>query len=194
MGSKPKSPLEDWLPHHPLRWAGGFAVLYVGLFLVQQLLTASLVVVSGRIDLVFLPAFARIASVLVAGLAGVAGIAVGSFFMNLFFNEQPVGFAIWLSIASAAGILLSYGVVRIALNTKAPEFTLPMLVVLTVLYGAFNAMIHGLTWELLGVDQPITTNDLALMMIGDLAGVMLMFAAIRVLSRVLPLIKKPLND
>ncbi len=68
-----------------------------------------------------------------------------------------------------------------------------MLMVLAVLYSAFNAIIHGLAWELLGFDQQATMADLALMMVGDLAGVVLAFALLSLFLRRLPLFAKPVN-
>ena len=80
------------------------------------------------------------------------------------------------------------------MGTKPLPFTLPMLMVLSVLYCAFNAVIHGLTWELLDVTDYVSTTDLALMMVGDLLGVLLMFGVVRLLLRRSTLIAKPLNQ
>ncbi|MFZ9345574.1 MAG: hypothetical protein ACO26Y_04020 [Burkholderiaceae bacterium] len=194
MDSKPKSLLEDWFPTRPIPWAIGFAALYLVLFLVQHLIGPTFSVIPDRIDIVFLPAFARVAAVLIAGLAGLAGIAVGSFVVSLMLFQEPIGTAFWFSCASATGIWLSYWIVRQAMGTKPLPFTLPMLMVLSVLYCAFNAVIHGLTWELLDVTDYVSTTDLALMMVGDLLGVLLMFGVVRLLLRRSTLIAKPLNQ
>ena len=193
MDSRPKSPLEDWIPTRPVPWAVGFAALYIALYLVQHLIGAALSVIPGRIDIVFLPAFARVAAVLIAGLAGLAGIVVGSFVVSLMLFQESASTAFWFSCASATGVFLSYWIVRAAVGTKTLAFTLPMLMVLSVLYCAFHAVIHGLTWDLLDIREYVSTTDLALMMIGDLLGVLVMFGAVRWISRGSALIPNPLN-
>ncbi len=194
MDSKPKAPLEDWWPTRPVPWAIGFAALYVALFLLQHLIGSAISVIPGRIDIVFLPAFARVAAVLVAGIAGLVGIAVGSFVVSLVLFQESISTAFWFSCASVSGIWLSYWIVRQAMGTKTLTFTLPMLMVLSVLYCAFNAVIHGLTWDLLDITEYVSTTDLALMMAGDLLGVVLMFGVVRLFLRRSALIAKPLNQ
>ncbi len=192
MASKPKSILEDWLPDRPLPWLAGFALLYVVVFLVQDRISGLVDVLPGRIAVVFLPAFVRVVAVVVAGLAGAAGISLGSVVINAVLYQQPWEIAGAVAIASGLGVFLSYWTLRMAFGEKLP-LTLPMLMVLAVLYSAFNAMIHGLAWELLGFDQQATMADLALMMVGDLAGVVLAFALLSLFLRRLPLFAKPVN-
>jgi len=192
MGSKHKPFLEDWLPDRPLPWAAGFALLYVGTFIVQDRLSSLVDVLPGRIAIVFLPAFVRVVAVVVAGVAGAVGIAAGSLLINLFLYQQPWEVSMAVALASALGVFFSYWILRMAFGQKLP-LTLPMLMVLTVLYGAFNAMIHGLTWELLGFHRHATMLDLALMMVGDLAGVVLVFGLLSLFLRRLPMFAKPLN-
>ena len=193
MDSRPKSPLEDWIPTRPVPGAVGFAARYIAPWLVRRLIGAALSVIPGRIDIVFLPAFARVAAVLIAGLAGLAGIVVGSFVVSLMLFQESASTAFWFSCASATGVFLSYWIVRAAVGTKTLAFTLPMLMVLSVLYCAFNAVIHGLTWDLLDIREHVSTTDLALMMMGDLLGVLVMFGAVRWISRGSALIPNPLN-
>lgn len=183
MGNK----IDDWLPTHPLRWGLFFATLYVVFYLLNLLIAPIFDVIPDRVSLLFLPAFIRVASILVAGLAGLAGVAVGTFFVSVVLNHEPVITALWVAAASSVGIALSYWVLRYATNGRPLSFSLPVLVVLATMYCAFNALLHGLAWELVGISVTITIRDLALMMLGDFMGVIVMFYALRLSLR---LIKK----
>ncbi|WVN41421.1 hypothetical protein AOB54_08035 [beta proteobacterium MWH-UniP1] len=175
--------LDDWLPTQPLRWTAAFAALYVGLYHLNLLIAPFFDVVPGRVSLLFLPAFIRVAAILIAGLAGLAGVVIGSLWISLVVYQEPLVTAVWVSIASSIGIALSYLVLRYAYNGKALAFSLPVLMVLATLYCAFNALLHGLAWELLGLASTITMRDLALMMIGDFMGVIVMFSVLRLVLR-----------
>ncbi len=175
--------IDDWLPTRPLRWMIIFATLYVGFYVINLWIAPIFDVIPGRVSLLFLPAFIRVASILIAGLAGLAGVALGSVLISVLVFQEPVITAIWISIASSIGIGLSYVVLRYATNSKKLPFTLPVLMVLTTLYCAFNALLHGLAWELVDIASTITMKDLALMMLGDFMGVIVMFYGLRLALR-----------
>lgn len=175
--------IDDWLPTRPLRWMIIFATLYVGFYVINLWIAPIFDVIPGRVSLLFLPAFIRVASILIAGLAGLAGVALGSVLISVLVFQEPVITAIWISIASSIGIGLSYVVLRYATNSKKLPFTLPVLMVLTTLYCAFNALLHGLAWELVDIASTITMKDLALMMLGDFMGVIVMFYGLRLAFR-----------
>jgi hypothetical protein len=177
--------VDDLMPPHPLRWVAAFALLYVVFHLLNVLFDHLLDVVPGRISIVFFPAFIKLASVLVAGLAGVLGIAIGSFLIGFFVADETLFSAVWLGFASALGVALSYLVLRYANGNRQLVFSLPVLLVLAAVYCTFNALLHGLTWEFVGVDSTITIHDLAMMIIGDFAGVILMFYALRLAIKTL---------
>jgi len=161
-----------------------FAVLYVAFYFLNLLIAPIFDVIPGRVSLLFLPAFIRVASILVAGIAGLAGVAIGSLFVSVVVYQEPLFTSLWIAIASSIGIVLSYLVMRYASNGKELSFSLPVLMVLATLYCAFNALLHGLAWELVGIASAITIKDLALMMLGDFMGVIVMFYALRLLLRI----------
>lgn len=177
--------IDDWLPKRPLLWAIAFAVLYVSFYLVNLLIAPFFDVIPGRVSLLFLPAFIRVAAILIAGLAGLVGVGIGTIFISLVVYQEPLLTAIWVSIASSIGIALSYLVLRYASNGKELAFTLPVLLVLATLYSAFNALLHGLAWELVGLASVVTIKDLALMMLGDFMGVIVMFYLLRYTLRLM---------
>lgn len=172
------------MPPHPWRWVVVFALLYVVFHLINRLVEPIVDVVPGRISIVFLPAFIKLASVLVAGLAGLLGIAIGSFLIGFFVAHETWVSAAWLAFASSLGVALSYLALRYANGNRQPAFSLPVLLVLAAVYCTFNALLHGLTWEFVGLASGITIHDLAMMIIGDFAGVILMFYALRLALKI----------
>ena len=60
-------------------WALAFAVLYVLVFQLNRLFDPIFSVIEERISMVFLPAFVRIAAILVAGAAGALGLFLGGY-------------------------------------------------------------------------------------------------------------------
>lgn len=174
---------ENLLPDRPLRWALAFAALYALLHGLTLLLGPLVDVVSGQISLIYLPAFARVVSVVVAGAAGVAGIVAGSLFINLVVYGMGLAQAISVSAASAFGIFAAYWVLQHALMVPTLPIRLSSLIALTGLYCTFNAITHGFIWALFDISPNLTVAELTLMMLGDLVGVVVMFAACRAAIR-----------
>jgi hypothetical protein len=129
--------------------------------------------------LIFLPALVRVASVVVAGLAGIIGIFLGSIFVSLVVVGDPPVFSLISALASALGIFLAYLVVLWAARSSRLSFSLPVLLMLTVVYAVFNAVAHGLTWLMPEVPEAFTFYELFLMSMGDLFGVLIGFFILR---------------
>ena len=170
---------EDWWPEKPMAWIVGFALLYFAAYWLSDFITDITKIIPDRVSLIYLPAFVRVVSVLVAGLAGLLGIFVGTLAVSLVYLGDPAHLALANASASAAGIGLSYWLLIKAMGRRSLPLNLPVLVLLTVLYSTFNAVIHGLVWDLIGMSDGLSTTDLTLMMIGDLAGVVLMYFVFR---------------
>jgi hypothetical protein len=183
--------LDHWLPAHPLRWAAGFAALYAAFFMINVLLSPLLDILSDRIALIFFPAFIRVMALVVAGLAGALGIVLGSLIIQLFYVGADLWASLPVSLASGIGAWAAYAVMRFAFDTKQLPITLPVLLALSGLYSAFNAMIHGLVWHVGGVGAEITAEQLSLMMLGDFLGVVVMFGLTRWLLRSWLVLKSP---
>lgn len=175
--------LDDWVPDHPVRWAAAFALLYAAFFMLNVLLSNPLDILSDRISLVFFPAFIRVVAVVVAGLAGAAGIVIGSAVIQIFYENTAFWPASLLSLSSGIGVFAAYAAMRMALGGKRLPITLPVLLALTCAYSVFNAVIHGFIWPLIELGDSINIRKISLMMLGDLLGVIAMFAACRVLLR-----------
>lgn len=183
-GAHSKAPwFDDWLPDHPVRWCAAFAGLYAAFFMLNVLLSSLLDILPDRISLIFFPAFIRVVALVVAGVAGAAGIVIGSMAIQVAYLQAALGPALLLSLASGMGALAAYGVMRLALGTRKLPITLPVLLALSGLYSALNAMLHGLIWQLAGIGEGIAIRELSLMMLGDFLGVIVMSAATRSLLR-----------
>ncbi len=170
---------EDWWPEKPMAWAVGFAVFYFLAYWLTDFITELSEVIPDRVSLIYIPAFVRVVSVLVAGLAGLLGIFIGTLGVSILYVGDPAHLALANATASTAGIGLSYWLMLKAMGRSSLPLNLPVLVLLTVLYSTFNAMTHGLVWDLIGMGDGLSTTELALMMIGDLTGVVLMYFILR---------------
>jgi hypothetical protein len=174
---------EQWWPAHGLWWGLGFAALYVLLFFVNDLISPWVGVVDDRIALLFFPAFARVAAVVVAKLAGLLGLFGGAFVIGLLYGDSLVT-ALGVSFASAAGIFLAYWILLQAMRVTALPLSLPVLLVLTVLYAPLNAIVHAFVWQQFSMSDGITALEIAFMMCGDVLGVIAMFFALRLVMRI----------
>ncbi len=179
--------LKHLWPQQPLLWLFVFGLLFVLVFLANDgllaMLSSSFQSIPDRIALIFLPAFIRVAAVLVAGLAGLIGISLGSFVISYFYVGDDLGYSFLISVTSASGIFMAYWLMLKVLSSEKIPFTLVNLVVLTVLYSALNAIIHGMIWGLIDFEEVIRLQDIAYMMLGDLVGVVLGFYITRLLIR-----------
>jgi hypothetical protein len=182
--------LEHWWPTHGFAWVFVFAALYVILFFLNDLISPWVGVVDDRVALVFLPAFVRVAAVVVAKLAGLLGLFIGGVVVGLLYGDPP-GVALGVSLASIGGILIAYLVLMQAMNVKTLTMSLPVLVVLTVLYAPLNAIVHALAWHGLGLTAGITVLEIGTMMLGDVMGVVVSFFVLRLVTRIAKNFKAP---
>jgi hypothetical protein len=181
---------EHWWPTQGIAWVFVFAALYVVLFFVNDLISPWVGVVDDRIALIFLPAFVRVAAIVVAKLAGLLGLFIGSFVVGLFYGE-PLAVALSISFASICGILIAYLVLMQAMGLKTLPMSLPVLMVLTVLYAPLNAVVHVFAWDGLDMTADIEVLEIAYMMLGDVMGVLVMFLGLRVVTRIVTKFKDP---
>lgn len=172
---------DRWPSSHGGWWVAAFAALYAILYTANAFLVDWLQasVVAGRLDIIFLPAFVRIAAVLIAGTAGLLGLFIGAFMVAVVHLQDPPLQAFFVATASALGAWASYAVtvwaVKPGVRNAQLTLALPILVVMAVFYCIFNAMIHALVWSLFGAVERLSIVQLAQMMFGDLLGVIAMF-------------------
>ena len=177
--------LETWWPETPILWIGVFAALYLLTYLVSILPTQVWEVVPDRISLLYLPSFIRVVAVLVAGFAGLIGVFIGSMLVAIFFVGDSVFHAAWIALASSAGAFAACWLMRQALATDSLPFTLPVLLVMSVMFSAFNALFHAFSWSFIGGYEDVTIHHVALMIVGDFFGVIAGFLLTRIGLRLL---------
>lgn len=181
---------EWWWPEHGTRWALVFAALYVLFFFINDLISTWVSVVDDRIALVFLPAFVRVAAIVVAKLAGLVGVFMGSMVITLVHGDS-FAVSLGVSLASAGGILIAYLILLQAMAMKTIAVSLPVLLLLTVLYAPLNAILHALAWDGFGMTADITAIEIAYMMLGDILGVLSLFFLLRLSTRWIKAFKGP---
>lgn len=162
-----------------LGFAGAFALLH---WLTMQ---ASPVfdVVPGKISLIYLPAFVRMISIMVAGIPAVIGIGAGSVLMSVAYHGLPIALAAADAAAACLAIVFAHAVLRQAMGVARVPITFWTLLALTGIYCACNAVTHGIFWGLLEMDFSLAPWQLSLMMVGDLLGVVAMFLMSRIVIR-----------
>ena len=183
-------------PERPLGWALGFAVLFVLLWQINTLVSPFFDVVPDRVSLVFLPAFARVVAVVVAGGAGVFGIFLGSLFIGLAVVGDTMTMALTNALSSALAPVLAYWLLRRLVTSdfiRCDGLTWSSFMVLSVLCSLLNALIHGAVWsgqEAMGQ----SLLNLVSMTIGDLAGVVLGLSLVKLLMVICPACMQRLLD
>ena len=171
-----------------MRWALGFAALFVFLWQISTLVAPVFEVVHDRVSLVFLPAFARVVAVVVAGGAGVFGILLGSLFVGLVVVGDPMTLALSNALSSALAPVLAYWLLRrlgASPFIRGDGLTWSSFLVLSVFCSLFNALIHGAVWS---GQQAMSQSliNLVSMTIGDLVGVVLGLSIVKLLIVMCP--------
>lgn len=171
-------------PERPGLWALGFAALYWSIWQIMLVMPESLTPWQDRIHLVYLPAFVRALAVVIAGLAGVLGIFLGTLLVALFTIGDPLEMAVSQGMASALAPLLGYAIVWLMLSRR-PGPSVHDLILVGLLAALFNAMTHALSWQGFAEFDEIPFSTLSLMMLGDVMGVIVGFAVFRLFVGVL---------
>ncbi|MFZ9104859.1 MAG: hypothetical protein ACO3UK_01930 [Burkholderiaceae bacterium] len=163
-------------------------MLFVLLWQINTLVSPFFDVVPDRVSLVFLPAFARVVAVVVAGGAGVFGIFLGSLFIGLAVVGDTMTVALTNALSSALAPVLAYWLLR-RLGTsdfvRGDGLTWSSFMLLTVLCGLMNALVHGAVWS---GQQAMSQSllNLVSMTIGDLVGVVLCLSLVKCLVVICP--------
>jgi hypothetical protein len=128
---------------------------------------------SHHISLVYLPAFLRLANVLVLGQAwGTLTTALGGVLLAAWNNNMT-----WVEgmnvLASSTSGLLSVWLFQIIKERPVRLLDLKDLLQLVLLYALMNALLNHVAWSLVEQDALITVHQLPMMVIGDFLGAML---------------------
>ncbi len=128
---------------------------------------------SHHISLIYLPAFLRLANVLVLGQAwGTLTTALGGILLALWNNNVT-----WVEgmnvLASSTSGLLSVWLFQIIKERPVRLLEMKDLLQLVLLYALMNALLNHVAWSLVEQDALIIVHQLPMMVIGDFLGAML---------------------
>jgi hypothetical protein len=171
-------------PSQGLLWALAFAGLYVFVFQVNRFFDPIFSVIEAKVSLVFLPAFIRVAAVLVAGAAGALGLFLGAFVLGSI-QELPLGSSLGQAFFTALAPCLALLLIRYALAGRPLEIRLSLFLMLALFASLFNSLLHHLFWDFYSFASPVTLMTFWQMLIGDLLGVLMGFGAFAFVVRLL---------
>jgi len=153
--------------------------------------------VSNHINWIYLPAFLRVAYVLILGpVWGFTAIFVGSSLLGASFNENLLQSSLNAG-ASAIGPVLALVLFRL-LKERSLRIAQPSdLMQMCLLYALINAVVHHFCWAYQQPEQLLSVSQLPIMVIGDLAGALLgafLFTFLMRRSGLYPLIERLSKD
>jgi len=153
--------------------------------------------VSNHINWIYLPAFLRVAYVLILGpVWGFTAIFVGSGLLGASFNEKQLQASLNAG-ASPIGPVLALVLFRL-LKERSLRIAQPSdLMQMCLLYALINAVVHHFCWAYQQPEQLLSVSQLPIMVIGDLAGALLgafLFTFLMRRSGLYPLIERLSKD
>jgi len=147
--------------------------LYCGAHLLNEWLFKG-IEVSDHINLIYLPAFIRLASVLVLGLVwGTLGTAIGGLLLLHWSQDANVWIALANLVASASVAAVSVLALQMLLKRRLSITRLLDLLQLSVLYALLNALIHHMVWSAVDPAQLLYPMQVVQMVLGDIHGVVI---------------------
>jgi len=125
---------------------------------------------SEHISFLYLPSFLRLFNVLVLGLVwGTLGTAIGGCLL-FFWLHDSLFLSIFNTTISASSAALAVWVLSILQRRKLSITRLSDLLQLALFCALLNALLHHLMWSFLDPSQLVSSDQLALMAIGDING------------------------
>jgi hypothetical protein len=129
--------------------------------------------VSTHVSLIYLPAFVRLANVLVLGpLNGTLATFLGGLLLAQTFDE-PFVISLINIFCSASGPLVSLYLFRTFIHRNVDLTSIKDLSVLTLIYALSSAVLHHLVWSFLDVSKLNTPIHVVWMVLGDIFGALL---------------------
>jgi len=172
--------LPKWPSSHGSLWVLGIALAYIVVWWLNSLAPAFLEVVENRVSLIHLPAFIRVAAVMIGGFAGWLGIWLGSVVLSL----QVVGDAPSVAVLHASATTLSVGVAAVVVATLLGKrsgclnsINLKSMLLTATAAALLNAVLHSWVWAAQAVT--FTQAQFWMMVAGDLGGVALGYLILR---------------
>jgi uncharacterized membrane protein len=129
--------------------------------------------ISPHISLIYLPAFMRLANVLILGsFNGFLATLLGSLLLMAYL-QVPAWAAVLNSLCSAGGPLVALWLFRWHSKRSVELTSLKDLTLFTLLYAVSNAVLHHLTWSLVDRSKLQAPSQVLWMILGDITGPLL---------------------
>lgn len=129
--------------------------------------------ITPHIALIYLPAFLRLAHVLILGrLSGTLATLLGGLLLMWSFNET-LTVALLNSLCSAGGPLLALFLFKLHAKREVELTSLRDLTVLTLVYALTNAVLHHAMWSALDPAMLVAPTQVLWMVLGDIMGALL---------------------
>lgn len=129
--------------------------------------------ISPHIGLIYLPAFMRLANVLILGrISGTVATLLGGMLLMQYFNETTT-VALLNSLCSATGPLLALSLFKLHAKREVELTSLKDLTLLTLLYAIANAVLHHAMWSVLDPSKLVAPAQVLWMILGDINGALL---------------------
>ncbi|MEK9811456.1 MAG: hypothetical protein VW440_00205 [Bordetella sp.] len=175
-------------PSRGVLWAFAFAALYVLVFQINRLFDPVFSVIDEKISMVFLPAFVRVAAILVAGAAGALGLFLGALSLGLI-QDLPTMANTTQAFFTALAPCLALFLLRFALAGRPLAITLGLFFLLALFASIFNSLLHHVFWDIYPhlLAQPVTMTTFWQMLEGDFAGALLGFGVFAIVVRLFAL-------
>ena len=128
---------------------------------------------SSHIAWIYLPAFLRLAYVLVLGSVwGFTSVFIGSLALGIGMNED------WMhastnALASASGPLMALWLFKVLKERPLQISRWHDLLQVCILYALLNALVHHAAWSFNQPEQLMSVHQMPVMVIGDLVGALL---------------------
>lgn len=128
---------------------------------------------SSHISWIYLPAFLRVAYVLVLGPAwGFFAVLSGSILLGGNVGEDLLQ-TLTNACASALGPVLALWLFKVLKERALQISRLSDLIQLCILYALLNALVHHIAWSYNQPDELLFVHQMPIMVIGDLVGALL---------------------
>jgi hypothetical protein len=177
-------------PSNGLLWALSFAVVYALAFELNRFFDPLFSVLEAKVSLIFLPAFIRVAAVLVAGAAGALGLFLGSLILGVI-QDLPIALSLVQAFLTALAPCLALLVIRYALAGRALGITLSLFLLLALFASIFNSLLHHIFWDFYPFAESVTLTTFWQMLVGDLSGALLGFGVFALIVRLLRALSHP---
>lgn len=128
---------------------------------------------SNHISWVYLPAFLRMAYVLVLGPAWGFGAIFGGSLLLVSIQNENLMQTLSNATASAFGPVLALWLFKLLKERNLQISQLGDLVQMCILYALLNALVHHAAWSFNQPDQLMSVHQMPVMVIGDLTGAVL---------------------